>query len=266
MSPLGYHTRFHLQDNRAILKDADQRREAARIVLEQGRAYDLLVFSFPDTHGHLLPRCDARRANRLNQRIESSLKQRLNLPVSFVSYPPEPIRTQSQLYNTVRYILTQHRRHDLRLAQFIEATNIPDLVSMRLVGDYTRVNLVQAIPRLRRDKILRWADLTDLRQLDDPVSALGAATRAATALSTLTGKSPAVLEAKRAVLKIIGSRLRGVDTAALLGISLRSVFALKHRPVNTALVETIRLQLGYRQTDAGSSLPCDKGDHFSQSI
>ena len=235
-------------------------------MLDQGRPYGLLAFSFPDTHAHVLPRCDARAANRLNQRIESSLKQRLNLPVSFVSYPPEPIRTQSQLYNTVRYILTQHKRHDVRLAQFIEATNIPDLVGMRLVGAYTRANLVQAIPRLRRDKILRWTGLTDLRELDGPVSALGAATRSATAISSLTGKSPSVLKAKRAMLEIIGSRFRGVDVAALLGISRRSVFALKHRPLNTALVEAIRLQLGYRQTGAESALPCDKGDHFSHPI
>ena len=172
MPPLGHHSRFHLQDNRAILYDADQRRQVARIVLEQGRPYGLLAFSFPDTHAHLLPRCDARAANQLNQRIESSLKQRLNLPVSFVSYPPEPIRTQSQLYNTVRYVLTQHKRHDVLLGQFIDATNIPDLVGMRLVGAYTRANLTKAIPRLRRNRILQWTGLTDLCPVDGPVSAI----------------------------------------------------------------------------------------------
>jgi hypothetical protein len=77
MPPLGHHSRFHLQDNRAILCDTDQRRQAARIVLEQGRPCGLLAFSFPDTHAHLLPLCDSRAANRLNQRIESSLKQHL---------------------------------------------------------------------------------------------------------------------------------------------------------------------------------------------
>jgi len=56
---------------------------------------------------------------------------------------------------------------------------------------------------------------------------------------------------------IIGARLSGSDTAALLGSSRRTVFALKHRPLNTALVEAIRLQLGYRQTGAGSAPPCD---------
>lgn len=77
MPSLGHHSRLHLQDNRVILHDVDQRREVARVVLEQGRQYGLLAFSLPDTHLHLVPQCGARAVSRLNQRIEASLKQRL---------------------------------------------------------------------------------------------------------------------------------------------------------------------------------------------
>lgn len=71
------------------MRDDDQRREIARVVLEQGRRDGLRVFSLPDTHLHLLAQCEARAAGLLNRRLESSLKQRLDLDVSFEAYRPE---------------------------------------------------------------------------------------------------------------------------------------------------------------------------------
>ncbi len=226
MSPLGYHNRIHLLDNHAIVRDDDQRREIARIVLKQGRRDGLLVFSLPDTHLHLLARCAARAAGLLNRRLESSLKQRLGLVVSFEAYRPEPILTQSHFHNTARYVLCQHERHGLDLAQFIEATNVPDLLGMRCIGQYSRDNLMEALPRLRRSRIQRWTGLADLQPADGPLSALFEATLAAAALADLRGKSMPVLDAKRALLEVAGPRLPGAELAQLLGVAERTLYTL----------------------------------------
>jgi hypothetical protein len=193
MTPLGHHSRIHLQDNRAILRGDEQRREVSRIVLEQGRPYGLLTFSLPDTHLHL--------------------------------------------------------------SQFLEATNIPDLLCMRLIGAYTRENLIQALPRLRRETILAWTGLPDPQPADGPWSALQSATLSAAALTSLSGRTSEVVDARRAMLEIIGPQLKIADQARFLGLAQRTIFDLKNRPFDPGLVRAIRLQLGLRQILGTSAAP-----------
>jgi hypothetical protein len=124
------------------------------VVLHQGRPDGLLAFSLPDTHLHIEALCGKRAASRLCQRIAASLKQRLSLPVSNITYPHEPIRNQNHLYNTLRYDLTQHERHGLDAATILEATNLPDLVGFRIVGAYTRENVRRCLPRIRDETLM----------------------------------------------------------------------------------------------------------------
>ncbi len=247
MEPLGYHIRSRLEDNRVIVHSDEQRRLVARVVLEQGRADGLLAFSLPDSHLHLEALCSGRAASRLNQRITASLKQRLNLPVSFVAYPHEPIGDQRYLFNTFRYLVKQHERHGLDLFSFWEATNLPDLLGMRLVGRYTRDNVSRVLPRVRRATILEWVGLSGLQPADGPLHEVVGATLAATGLVRLAGRAPRIVEARCALLDVVGARLKGRELASLLGTAERTVYDLKRRPVNPALVQAIRLQLGLRR-------------------
>lgn len=247
MSALGHHIRTHLQDNRVILRSANQQRVLSRVVLEQGRRDGLLGFSMPDTHLHLQALCSERAASRLSQRIAASLKQRLALPVSFVTYPHQPIRSQRHLFNSLRYLVTQHEHHGVELRSSLEASNIPDLLGLRLVGRYTRDNLRRCLPRLQRATLLEWLGLSGLRPADGPTPDLIGATLAAAALPSLHGKSRPVVQARRAFLEVVGDRLSSAESAHLLGVTRRAVTALKSRTADPDLVQAIRLQLGLNQ-------------------
>ena len=107
MTNLGYHIRIRLNDERVIAPSSHERRILARVVLEQGRDCNLYVFGYPDTHLHLVARCDRPRAGRLTHSIEVSLKRKLKLPIGFTQYPPQSIEDNRHLYNTVQYILRQ---------------------------------------------------------------------------------------------------------------------------------------------------------------
>jgi len=251
MPPIGYHIRIRLQDNRVILQSDEQRRVLSRVVLHQGRLDGLLAFSLPDTHLHLEALCDQRAANRLSHRIETSLKQRLNLPIGFVTYPHEPIRDQRHLSNTLHYVLTQHERHGLEVLSFLEATNLPDLLGLRLIGRYTQDNEMRCLPRIRPATLVEWVGLKGLLPANGPLTALKEATLSATALSNLDARSQPVLEARRAMVEVVGDRLRIADLARHLGVTERTVYRLRHRPANHDLVRAIRLQLGMRQTLQG---------------
>ncbi|MFN2168145.1 MAG: hypothetical protein ACK2U9_18030 [Anaerolineae bacterium] len=249
MAPLGHHIRIRLEDSRVIAHSADQQRVVARVVLAQGQACGLLAFGLPDTHLHLQARCDLRAAGRLSQRVGASLKQRLGLPVRFVTYPHEPIRDQRHLFNTLRYVLTQHVRHGLDPRAVLEATNLPDLIGLRLLGGYTRDHIARCLPRVQRATFLEWAGLTGLQSAEGPLDEVLAATLAATALPRLTGRSVPVLQARRALMEVVGPRLPTADLAALLGVTERTLYRFKHHPVDMALVRAIRLQLGLRRLD-----------------
>ncbi len=249
MSPLGHHIRIHLADNRVIARSAQEQRILARVVLRQGRPDGLLAFSVPDTHLHLQALCSVRDASRLSQRITASLRQRLGLPVPFVAYPHEPIRSQQHMSNGLRYIVTQHRRHGVPLHSFLEATSIPDLLGARLLGQYIQDNVQRCLPRLRRSTLLEWLGLAevDLQREPEPSDAspqeiLGA-TLAATALPDLTGKSRPVVAARRAFLQVTGSRSSSAEEADVLGLTRRAVTKLKRQPANLDLVQAIHQQL-----------------------
>lgn len=163
----------------------------------------------------------------------------------------EPIRDQRHLLNTLRYVLTQHERHGLEVLSFLEATNLPDLLGLRLIGLYTRDNVLRCLPRIRPATLLEWVGLPGLRPADGPLTALGEATLSATALSSLDARSQPVLEARRAMLEVVGASLKIADLAQHLGVTERTLYRLRHRPANHDLVRAIRLQLGLRQTLQG---------------
>lgn len=246
MAPLGHHIRIRLFDNRVIATTPARQRLVTRIVLEQGRQDKLLGTSLAGNHLHLDALCDDAAASRLVQRITSSVKQRLALPQRFTHYPHEPIRDNRHLWHSVRYIFTQQRHHGLPPEQTLEGTNLPDLLGLRIVGAYTLDNLRQWLPQLRRAQLIEWLGVDRLRAADGPVGAVVEAALAATALDDLRSSSPPVIAARRAILEMTSDSLRPVELAALLGISPRTLTRLKRRPVDQALVQAVRLQLGAR--------------------
>jgi len=225
-----------------------QRRLVARVVLHHGLRYNLVAMALADSHLHMAAMCDRKAAGRFAHGIEASLKQRLRLAVSFIQYPPKPIRNHRHLRNTFKYILTQHKRHGLRADLVFETSNVPDLLGLRLMGRYTLENVRRWLPRVRRFELLQWLTMPEIEPADGPMEQLEAATLAASCLDNLQGSSQAIVTARRAMVEILGSRVANRELANLLGVEPRTLRRLRMRPVDPDLVMAIRLQLGYRAT------------------
>jgi hypothetical protein len=248
MPHLGHHIRIRLQDDWVIATTAVQRRLVARVVLHHGLRYNLVAMALADSHLHLEAMCDRIAAGRFAYGIEASLKQRLRLAVSFIQYAPEPIRNHRHLRNTFKYILTQHMRHGLRADLVFEASNVPDLLGLRLMGRYTLENVRRWLPRLRRSELLEWLTMPEIEPADGPLEQLEAATLAASCLDNLQGSSRAVVTARRAMVEILGSRVSNCEMAELLGVGPRTLRRLRTRHADPDLVMALRLQLGYRSS------------------
>ncbi len=246
MPHLGHHIRIRLQDDRVIAPTVAQRRMVARVVLHHGFRYNLVAMALADSHLHMEAMCDRIAAGRFAHGIEASLKQRLRLAVRFIQYEPEPIRNHRHLWNTFKYILTQHKRHGLRADLVFEASNVPDLLGLRLQGRYTLENVRRYLPRVRRADLLQWLNMTEIEPADGPTERLEAATLAASCLDTLQGSTQAVVTARRAMVEILGSRVSSREVAKLLGVAPRTLRRLRRRHADPDLVMAIRLQLGFQ--------------------
>ena len=217
-------------------------------MLHHGQRYDLLAMALADSHLHIEALCDRVAAGRFAHGIEASIKQRLRLPVGFAQYAPEPIGDHRHLRNTFKYILTQQSRHGLRADPLFEASNVPDLLGLRLLGRYTLDNVRRWLPRVSRSDVLEWLCLSEPGLADGPLEQLEVATQAAACLDNLRGSSQAVVRARRAMVEIIGSRASSGEVAQVLGIGLRTLRWLRTRDADPDLVMAIRLQLGFRAT------------------
>ena len=159
------------------------------------------------------------------------------------------------LYNTFTYILQQDRRHGLDLDPFRDASNLPDLLGLRLLGRYTAALVRRHLPRIRRSQLLEYLGLPDLAPAEAPLDLLVPATAAAVGRLELEGRTRDVTDARRAVIEIAGTCLGHTRIARLLGITRRSVYRIRTRPLDAGLVSAIRLQValhGQRQVDNGA--------------
>jgi hypothetical protein len=132
---------MRLSEDRVIATTAAERRLVARVVLKQGEQAGMFAMAAADTHLHAAAGCSERAAKKFAQRIGSSLRQRLGLPVGFLPTRPKPIQDIWHLRSALTYILDQSRRHGLATDPFFEATNLPDLLGLRVLGRYTVRNL-----------------------------------------------------------------------------------------------------------------------------
>jgi len=255
--PLGYHVTCRLVDSRVIAPEPEMRRVLSRIVLDQGRAYGLLSHNTVDTHLHMQPTCDRKAAGELTRRVEIQAKIKLGLDVGFGQPNYEPIRDQRHLRNTFDYVLGQSPHHGLDWDPFFEASNLPDLLGLRVIGAYTANNVRRMLPRIRRENLLACLQVPELEPADGPPTLLVEATLAAAGLGTLRGKNAETLEAKRALVQAAGPATPTAVLADLLELSPRGVNllrqGLRQRPADERLVMAIRLQLGLRRLRAAAT-------------
>ena len=258
---LAHHLMLRLRDGRVLVRSVAERRQLARTVLASSAGESLLAFRAADSHLHVLVAGEAPPARGLAQRIESALKQRLRLPIGFAPVHVVPVVEQRHLAHAFWYVLQQEKHHEIEADPMHEASNLPDLLGLRLLGAESRRAVSAWLPRV--------AD-NDLRQLlramdhDGPAnwSLLGDAAAAAVALPTVGGRSAEARLARAAALRVAAGQQTLAQMASALGVSEPTVWRAREsaKRAPQALVDAVALQLRVRsaaQTE-GRSLPAGR--------
>ncbi len=242
--PIAYHMTTRLRDDRVIAPTVAQRRTLASIVFRQARKERLLAFSAPDTHMHILVANGRTAAGKLAHRVEVAVKRRLQLEVGFSQAEFEPVRDQSHLRNAFIYIMRQYQRHGVQSDPCHEASNLPDLLGIRITGQFTVAHVRLLLPRIQRLDLLPYLGVDDPREgaLPPPAHVTEAAA-AAVGLPALLGSTRMVVEARVAVVKMLRGVVPGNETARLLGISPRSVRRMTRQKVDDRIHEAVRQQM-----------------------
>lgn len=223
-APLGYHLILRLRDDRVIASDTASLRMLARVVFEQTRGLGLLAFRLVDTHLHLEVLCSRRQAGELVRRLEIALVRRLKLPVGFDVPRIKPIADQHHLARTFFYILRQDEHHGYEGDAFFEASNLPDLLGLRVLGRESAENVCAALPRVRHEQLRPLLGAKTLEpDLELKLDRLPDAAAAAFALGDLIGRSAPKVAARRAAVNVARGRATSVQLAALLACDVRSI-------------------------------------------
>ncbi|MBI4951865.1 MAG: hypothetical protein HY908_07505 [Myxococcales bacterium] len=268
-APLGWHIGLRLADDRVLAATPGERRLLARAVLQHGERARLVAFRAVDTHLHAELLCErdevAHFARGVGRAMALALRRRAASHTSFV----KPLADQRHGQSTLRYILAQERHHGLDSDPFHEASNLPDLLGLRVVGPYTARVLAEAFPRIGRDELAAAlglgsgaaaalglcrsgadagpdADPQDLGLLED-------AAAAAFALTELRGRTPEAVAARHAAVHAAGCAVPVRQMAELLGAGERTIERLRAQPCAPGLVAAVRGQWRLRAGSRGVS-------------
>ena len=237
---------MRLRRDRVIAPTEAERRLLARTVLTVGRDFPIVAFRWGDTHGHMAVAADEIVAAEGARRIESALKQRLELPVSFARVEVTPIRDVWHMKNVVRYIFTQDERHGFDNDPRHEASSLPDALGLRTLGANTALKLKEQQPRLRRADLL---DMVHMADPDGPVRWDGDwcdAVAAAICRADGSGKHPDALEARSALVHLAGESFSPVEIRDRLDVSARAYGRLLGIAPTAAMKRAVRQQLVLR--------------------
>ena len=154
-------------------------------------------------------------------------------------------------------MLQQRAHHGLDGDPLREASNLPDLLGLRAIGAYTRANVRRLLPRVHRSELLEILGVPELTPSDGPFDLIVEATLAAAALPALAGSSPEVLAARRALVEVVGHQMAPAALARRIGVSRRTLFRIRARRGDDALVRSVHLQLGLLARLPAATAPPD---------
>ncbi len=246
MSPLGWHVMIRLSDDRVLAPDTPTRRLLARLVLRAAEPFTLLAFRAADTHLHMEMVGSRGEAGRLAWLVELAWQARSRPGVPFNRPRIKPIHDQHYLRTCFRYVLDQERHHGIELDPFHDASNLPDLLGLRVLGAWTIPLVAGRLPRVRRGELLRLLGCSDLEG-EGGLQRLSTAAAAAAGLPDLSGSDHASAAARRAAVHAAGRRLTRRQLAELLGLPLASIKRYRAEDADPHLVRAVRRQLALRE-------------------
>jgi hypothetical protein len=245
--PCGHQVVLRLADDKILAPSVSARRRLASVVLSVARPFGLLSFRWSDTHGHLLTTEERAEAAEVARRVEIALQLAFAPGVPFERCRVTPIKDPWHLKSTFVYLLKQDDHHGFQHDLAREASNLPDLLGLRVIGTWTAARVREHLPRLRRGDLLEavgWRDPDrdgfelhgDLR--DAAAAAVGAA--------SLAGREPLIVGARCAAVHLASETWSDAQIAERLGITPRAVRRLRLTPPRKELVRAVRQQLVLR--------------------
>ncbi len=252
MEPIGWHIGMRFADDRVIARTVEERRLLARAVSRHGERAGLAAWRAVDTHMHaeLFGRWNevARFGRSVGSALHAGLGRGVPMRITFA----KPIREQWHAQSTFRYVIAQEAHHGLRSDPLHEASNLPDLLGLRLVGGYTRTVLEQHLPRIQDEELFA---LLGRDALAGPVtlSLLPDAAAAAFALSNPCGRRPEAVAARRAAVHAAKDLVCVERLTEVIAVGPRTVARLHAQPRDPAAVTAVMRQWRLRSAAAAAA-------------
>ncbi len=247
---LGHHIIMRLEDDRVIAPDTASQRLLAKTVFRAARSFRLTVFRCADNHIHAQLAEQLARAMELARRIEIALSLVLGLDVPFQRARARPIANQWHFSSTFHYILNQERHHGTALDDFFEASNLPDLLGMRLIEPDAARHVRSLLPRVTRDELLGHLGGPAIDFAPKCLDDVADSAAAAFALPTLASRSRDSTRARAAAFGAARGLGSSNQLAAAIGVSERTVRRMRtdagERTSDAAAIRAVELQMGLR--------------------
>jgi len=237
------HAVCHLANRKVIATDARALRNVAVGVLKVGRPFDLLAFRLADNHLHALVAGDAAAVTEFGRRIEISLQKRLRPGIRFAHVYVTPVSTQRHLTNSFHYIFRQEAHHGTCVDPLFEASNLPDLLGMRTLGQWTAGCVRTHLPRVQREELLEHLPV----RLGGPQNPelLGDAAAAAVGVPHIHSRLARAAEARVAAAHL-ARRWTKPGRGLGPGLSARTLEALRRHDPDPVVLRAVELQLSLR--------------------
>jgi len=250
--PVGFHVIMRLWDSRAIASTQRAWRSIAVSFLTVGGPYPLLAFRAVDSHIHALVTCARDDAGEFARRVEISMQRRITPGVAFSEVHCVPVVDQRNLSSVFWYVLDNARRHRCEVDPLFEASNLQDLLGMRILGEWTRPLVRGALPRVRGERLRQLLPVAATGDFRDPRLLLEVATGAAGFPDlVLKGRAPSKAQSGWGPLAVQAAahaapEISSGEVARVLRASARTICKARSGDPGPELVAAIRQQLALR--------------------
>ena len=254
-----WHLRFSSVTRVVLFPGEAGRRLAVRCIVRIAGPY-LLLFCVVDDHVHVLIAGVAERLGAIRSALSRALA-----PIASAAFAPSfvvPVRSRAHLVRNVDYFLAQSAHHGIEGHPATDSGScFQDLVGARRIDGFDPGLLKRALPRLRRDDLLRAVSLP-ARALDpmplEAIRGLGAASLVEACASVLgvgpvlAGRDGPVVEARRLAANLgAEAGIARADLAWALPASPRAVRRLATEPANPRFLHAARVRLALERTARG---------------
>ena len=146
MSPIAWHVSLVLDPKTSTLDDPASCRLLSRTMLDCGEPFGLLAFRVHDHTLRALVQASESATQDFARHLRICLAHRMELATDFRKVRLSPVRGRQQLYWQLLHVLRGPAlpSHDV----LAEASNLHDLLALRVVGRTTRLRLRRLLPDL----------------------------------------------------------------------------------------------------------------------